>query len=72
MIGQWAGRNNFPIFYHTPSLAEHIGHSSTLVDDLPSVENARKSLDFVGEDTDISDWLNEPVSCKRHAKLLMC
>lgn len=61
VLGRWAYQNNLPVFYHTPSLAEHIGHVSTLNDDAASKANGRKSFDFVGESTDLSSWVNNPV-----------
>jgi hypothetical protein len=65
VIGQWAEKNDLPIFYHTPALAEHIGVHSTLTDDLSTSENSRMSKDFVGEDFDVSAWLEEPIKIRR-------
>jgi hypothetical protein len=71
VIGKWASKKNLPIYYHTPSLAEHIGEHSNISSKNNSVEFGRKSFDFVGEDFDTSEWLNEPVLVKKYAKYLM-
>lgn len=65
VIGQWAERLGLPVFYHTPSLAEHIGEFSTLTDDVSSPDNGRMSLDFVGKDFDVRCWINEQVQVQR-------
>lgn len=59
VIGKWAESQQLPVYYHTPSLAEHIGHQSLLTNQEASVENSRKSLDFIGQDTNILDWCSE-------------
>lgn len=61
VLGHWAQKNNLAVYYHTPALAEHIGDLSTLTDQPSTIENGRRSLDFVGEDHDLSDWLTQPV-----------
>lgn len=61
VIGHWAAKNNLPIYYHTPSLVEHIGYHSTLTDMKTTVENSRKSADFVGENYDLSEWMKSPI-----------
>lgn len=66
VIGHWAEKHDLPILYHTPALAEHIGDLSTLTDQPSSIENGRKSLDFVGEDFDLSEWLKSPVQIRRN------
>lgn len=44
VLGMWAERNSFPIFYHSPSLAQHIGEVSNLTNQaMPTAP------DFVGE-----------------------
>jgi len=62
VIGQWAERLSLPIYYHSPALAEHIGVVSNLTDDDSTPENGRMTKDFVGEDYDVSGWVNQPVS----------
>ena len=59
VIGQWAKKLGLPIYYHTPALAEHIGYHSTLTDDV--LDEKRTTSDFVGEDADITEWLNDPI-----------
>jgi hypothetical protein len=65
VIGRWAEKNNLPVYFHTPSLAEHIGRISTLTDDDSTPENGRMSMDFPGEDFDASIWVDKKVSIKR-------
>ena len=48
VIGLWAYKNLLPMFYHSPSLVQHIGEISTL-GDIPMNED-REACDFVGED----------------------
>lgn len=64
LLGQWALKNRLPMFYHTPSLAAHIGVHSTLSDKETTWENLAK--DFVGEEF-IPIWGNIKV---RHIKNL--
>jgi hypothetical protein len=47
VIGRWAKKKNLPIYYHTPSLAKHIGIKSTLRDDVLSAEDGRECFDFI-------------------------
>lgn len=56
IIGHWAGRAGLPVYFHTPSLGQHIGQESTLTEDLSTVSNGRQASDFVGEDCDVSEW----------------
>lgn len=44
VIGHWAKNNNLPVYFHTPSLAQHIGTTSTID------ATFHHSEDFVGED----------------------
>lgn len=60
VIGCWAAKNKLPIFFHTPSLAEHIGEFSTLTSDVSSVENGRVSVDFVGQECSLEDMIDKP------------
>jgi hypothetical protein len=72
VIGQWAAKAARPVYYHTPSLGEHIGEFSTLTDQPALVANGRMSADFVGETADLSAWLTEPVYVRRATRLLLC
>jgi hypothetical protein len=65
VIGQWAEKLKLPVYFHTPSLAEHIGVSSTLTDDDSTPENGRMSKDFVGEDFDAAQWVGKSVNVSR-------
>jgi hypothetical protein len=69
VIGQWAERQNLPVYYHTPSLAEHVGLESTLTDEASNRNNGRQSCDFVGEDHDLSEWFKSPIDVQRHASI---
>lgn len=53
VLGQWAKKNNLPMFYHTPSLVAHIGSHSTLSKNITSNDNL--AFDFVGEDFNLDD-----------------
>ena len=64
VIGRWAEKSKLPVFYHTPSLAQHIGAESTLFD-----TPGHRAEDFVGEENDLRDWLNQPVQCRRFTKM---
>ncbi len=46
-LGLWLFQSGRKIFFHTPSLAEHIGETSTLWEDA-TIEGNRKSRDFAG------------------------
>lgn len=39
VIGRWASRLNLPIYYHTPSFVQHIGHNSTIASDVVEEKN---------------------------------
>ena len=45
VIGMWAARNKLPIYFHSPSLGQHIGEHSTLTS-----KAAHTATDFVDED----------------------
>ena len=45
VIGRWASRLGLPIYYHTPSLAQHIGLNSTIASNVVEQENLRASDD---------------------------
>lgn len=69
VIGQWCEKHNHPVYYHTPSLAEHVGDFSTLTDQESTVQNGRRSADFVGEEADLLDWIDRPFMVKRHSRV---
>lgn len=64
VLGKWAEKINLPVLFHTPSLAEHIGDFSTLTDQPSSVENGRRSFDFVGEEFSLQEWMQKPVELR--------
>lgn len=64
VLGRWAGKNGLPVYFHTPSLAEHTGYHSTLTDDFATMENLRKSKDFVG-DLDVSQWVGQDFAIRK-------
>lgn len=49
-VGLWAKYNDRSVYYHTPSLGQHVGYASTLWED--KIEGGRAASDFVGEDFD--------------------
>ncbi len=55
-VGDWARRAGLPIFLHEPSLAQHIGDTSTLWHEAPA-SAPRRSEHFVGEEFDARIWL---------------
>ena len=57
-IGWWARENNFEVVYHTPSLSQHIGHTSSCWDSQPTSVWRRSASDFVGEEFDLLDLMN--------------
>jgi hypothetical protein len=59
-LGLWAKRKGLPIYYHTPSLAQHIGQKTTLVltYSIYDSETQRFALSFMGEDYDALNLLN--------------
>ncbi|HVC96181.1 MAG TPA: hypothetical protein VND64_21035 [Pirellulales bacterium] len=56
VVGRWAGEGRLPVFYHTPSLAQHIGGTSVI---WPGAANdgVRRAADFVGEDFDATAFV---------------
>lgn len=66
VLAKWCSKYNYPVYYHTPSLAEHIGEFSTLTDQESTKNNSRMSADFVGENADLTDWFKEKIIVKRH------
>ena len=57
-IGWWARENDFEVVYHTPSLSQHIGHTSSCWDSQPTSVWRRSASDFVGEEFDLLDLMN--------------
>lgn len=68
VIGHWAEKKGLPIYFHTPSLTQHIGQVSTLTDDIATVANGRQAADYVGDDCDISDWGKGDINITRRLK----
>ena len=48
VLGLWAAKNGLPMYYHSPSLVQHIGMTSTLTS--KTTTEANLAFDFVGED----------------------
>ena len=70
IIGRWAKEENLPIYYHSPSLVEHIGEDSSLKDQPAKIfSQHHTSKDFVGEDFNASNWIGKPI--KVHKKSLI-
>ena len=57
-IGWWAYENGFEVVYHTPSLAQHIGHTSSCWENQPTAVWRRSASDFVGEAFDLADLMS--------------
>jgi hypothetical protein len=55
LIGDWCRRREFPYFLHSPSLAEHIGFTTTLWKH-DSLKGRRSSSDFPGQDFDLTKF----------------
>lgn len=48
IIGDWALRADKSVWYHTPSLAQHVGLGNSALGD-NSISDIRQAVDFVGE-----------------------
>jgi hypothetical protein len=48
LVGAWAFRHRVPIYYPTPSLVQHIGHTSALWKNVPAL-GSRRADRFAGE-----------------------
>lgn len=48
-IGDWCERTGHAVWYHTPSLAQHVGNKNSALGD-PLDDWMRRAHDFVGED----------------------
>ena len=49
LVGQWAADRGLDVFYHTPSLAQHVGVGNSALGD-PVDSPLRHAADFVGEE----------------------
>ena len=59
IVGRWLNRIKCPPYYFSPSLAQHIGETSTLWDNsLNQAEGRKSAKDFVGEDYNIAHGMN--------------
>ena len=64
-VGEWARNINKPVYYHTPSLGQHVGHHSTIwknshpdgIQDIPAWGD-RSASDFVGHNFDVMQLLS--------------
>ena len=57
VVGFWAKATKLYPYYFSPSLAQHIGHSSTLWNTRNKANGRRAASDFVGQDYDIGHGL---------------
>jgi len=48
-IGRWAAQNRRSVWYHSPSLVQHIGSGNSALGD-PLIISLRRAADFIGED----------------------
>lgn len=51
-VGLWAESIGEPVYFHAPSLAQHIGDTSTLWGEDKKASGLRSANDFLGEDFD--------------------
>ncbi|MCH7726770.1 MAG: hypothetical protein IH991_09860 [Planctomycetes bacterium] len=51
VVGFWSHDRDMPAYYHTPSLGQHIGESSTIWN-IDQLSGKRISSDFVGQEFD--------------------
>ncbi len=56
VVGRWAHAARFPVYYHSPSLAQHIGETSTVWPGAPN-DGVRTAGNFVGESFDAQTFL---------------
>jgi len=56
VVGEWASKERLPVYYHSPSLAQHIGDTTTIWGDA-QLRGRRTSRDFVGESFDAVTFL---------------
>ena len=48
-VGRWAGQTKRTVWYHTPSLVQHVGNRNSALGD-PLDICLRRAVDFIGED----------------------
>ena len=48
-VGRWAAQTRRTVWYHTPSLVQHVGNRNSALGDVLDT-NLRRAVDFVGED----------------------
>ncbi len=58
LVGLWARRNHLPYYFHSPSLAQHIGDHSAVFKKARN-RGWRKSSNFAGEEFDAVELLNQ-------------
>ncbi len=58
-VGAWASRTGRSIWYHTPSLAQHIADTNSAIGN-PPVASLRVAADFIGEETGAGVCLRSP------------
>ncbi len=49
-VGQWARAAGRTVWYHTPSLVQHLGSGNSALGD-PAVNDLRRAVDFIGEES---------------------
>lgn len=52
IVGRFCRRNDLPVYYHTPSLVQHVGNGNSALGD-PLAGPLRQAVDFVGEDHEV-------------------
>jgi hypothetical protein len=63
ILGKWAYAKQLPMYFHSPSLAQHTGTTSTLRDE--SMPGDHLSDTFLGEDVSVKDWAGKDVDIRR-------
>jgi hypothetical protein len=58
-IGAWANRTGRTIWYHTPSLAQHIADTNSAIGN-PPVASLRVAADFIGEEREAGPLTPDP------------
>lgn len=56
VVGRWAAQARLPVYYHAPSLAQHVGDTSTVWEGARN-QGQRCSVTFLGEDFDARSLL---------------
>jgi len=52
-LGKWAATAGRDVWYHTPSLVQHVGNGNSALGD-QAINDLRRAADFVGEDFDVA------------------